>query len=363
MPMSMPIRAAVTRSSDGETAIEDLILDGPGPGEVLVRIQASGICHTDFLAPQIMPLPTVLGHEGTGEVIEVGEGVTGFRPGDRVVGSYGCCGRCDNCTSGETFHCRDFQTIQLGSRRSDSPALHRSDGTPVSGAFFEQSSFATHALMTERNCVRVETTLPPEYLAPLGCGVLTGFGAVDAVLQPRPGQSLLVIGAGGVGLSAIMAARILGCDPIIAIDVLPARLEQARAFGATRVLDGGQPDLLGSVHACCPDGVDFSLETVSGEATFNLGLQATRAGGRFGVVALPNMGAAFEISSGRPLLRVDIVGIIEGRSRPQDLIPRLVGLIERDELPMADYVSVFEFDDIEDCLLYTSDAADDAMNV
>jgi aryl-alcohol dehydrogenase len=147
-----------------------------------------------------------------------------------------------------------------------------------------------------------------------------------------------------------MAGRIAGCDPIIAVDLLPERLEQARAFGATHVLLGDQKHLLRSIEGCSGGGVDFSLETVAGEATFNLGLQATRAGGRFGVVALPNMGAAFEISSGRPLLRVDIVGIIEGRSRPQDLIPRLVDLIENGELPMADYVSVFEFDDIEAAL-------------
>ena len=344
--MSIAIRAAVTHSSNGDVAIEELTLDSPGPGEVLVRVQASGICHTDFLAPKVMPLPAVLGHEGTGEVVEVGEGVSGIRQGDRVVGSYGCCGRCDNCVAGETFHCQDFSTIQLGSRRADSAALHRADGTPVSGAFFEQSSFATHALMTERNCVRVDTRLPAEYLAPLGCGVITGFGAVKAALKPQAGQSLLVIGAGGVGLSAVMAARIAGCDPIIAIDLLPARLEQARAFGATHLLRGDEPNLLESIHALCPGGVDFGLETVAGAATFNLGLQATRAGGRFGVVALPNMGGAFEISSGRPLLKLDIVGIIEGRCRPQDTIPELVALIEQGELPMSEYVSVFDFDDI-----------------
>jgi len=348
--MPIPIRAAVTTSPDGEVAIEELLLDDPGPGELLVRIQASGICHTDFLAPHVMPLPTVLGHEGAGEVVAVGDGVTGFGPGDRVVGSFGCCGHCENCLSGETFHCVDFQAIQLGSRRSDRPALHRLDGTPVGGAFFEQSSFGTHALLTERNCVRVDTSLPAEYLAPLGCGVLTGFGSVSNVLRPEAGQSLLVIGVGGVGLSAVMAARIAGCFPIIAVDLLPARLEQARAFGASHVIAGDDPDLLGSVHALCPHGVDFSLETVAGATTFNLGLQATRPGGRFGVVALPNMGGAFEISSGRQLLKLDIVGIIEGRCRPQSMIPELVSLIERGELPMADYVSVFDFGDIADAL-------------
>ena len=344
--MSISIRAAVTSSVEGQLEIEDLLLDEPLAGEILVKIEASGICHTDFIAPHVVPLPAVLGHEGVGRVVSVGEGVIGFVPGDRVVGSFGSCGSCSSCQSGETFHCEEFSTIQLGSRRSGKSPLRRADGTPVSGAFFEQSSFASHALMTERNVVKVSDQLPAEYLAPLGCGVLTGFGAVSQALKPVAGQSLLVLGAGGVGLSAIMAARLAGCDPIIAVDVLPSRLEMAREFGATHVLDGARDDLLGKIQNLSGGGTDFSLETVARADTFNLAIQAARAGGTCGIVALPNLGQAFEITSGRPLLKLNLVGIIEGRCRPQDEIPKLVALIENGELPMQRYTTVFDFEDI-----------------
>ena len=348
--MSIAVRAAVTVAANDPVRIEDLFLDDPGPGEVLVQLGASGICHTDFLAPRIVPLPAVFGHEGAGRVLAVGDGVTAVQPGDRVVGSYGCCGACSQCLSGETYHCADFSTLQLGARRAGAPALHRPDGTPVSGAFFEQSSFATHALMTERNVVQVADGVPDEFLAPLGCGVLTGFGAVSRVFAPQPGQSLVVFGAGGVGLAAIMAARLAGCDPIIAVDILPARLEMAREFGASHALDGRAAGLDDQIRRVSRGGVDFSLETVGQAETFNRAVVAPRTGGTCGIVALPNIGGAFEITSGRPLLKLNLIGIIEGRSRPQDLIPTLVELIASGDLPMARYTTVFDFEEVNAAL-------------
>jgi len=344
------IRAAVTSSVDGPVHIEELLIDDPGPGEVLVKIRASGICHTDFLAPQIVPLPAVLGHEGAGEVIAVGDGVDSVAIGDRVVGSYGYCGQCPRCQSGAPYHCSDFSRIQLGSRRHELPPLHRADGTPVSGAFFEQSSFATHALMTARNVVPVTQDVPFEYLAPLGCGVLTGFGSVSNVFRPSPGQGIVVLGAGGVGLPAVMAAKLAGCDPIVAIDVKPARLALARELGATHAIDGLAEDIVASVRDLTHGGADFCLETVGQAATFNLAIDMAKSGGTCGFVVVPNLGQPFEIRNGRALLSLTLAGIIEGRAAPGSLIGHLASLIAAGELPMDRYTTTFEFDDVNEAL-------------
>lgn len=344
--MTTRIHAAVTHSKDGGIRIEELLIDDPGPGEVLVRVRASGICHTDLLAPQIVALPAVFGHESTGDVIAVGEGVQAVRPGDRVVGCYGYCGHCIQCRRGAPFHCKDFSTIQLGSRRGDSPALRRPDGTPISASFFEQSGFATHALMTERNVVRVPEGALPEHLAPLGCGMLTGYGGVSQAFAPAPGSSLVVIGAGGVGLPALMAARAAGCDPIIAVDTLPARLELACEVGASHTFAAGVEDLGAAVRGVIGDGADFVLATVGEAAVFNSMIDLARPGGTCGFVAVPNLGQPFELCNGRALLSLNLVGIIEGRAEPHLMIRDLATRIGAGELPMDSYTTVFEFDDI-----------------
>jgi len=348
--MSREIEAAVTTTADGPVMLERLRIAEPGPGEVLVELLASGICHTDFLAPQIVPLPAVLGHEGAGRVVAVGDGVASVAPGDLVAASYGWCGQCPRCTGGEMYHCRDFSGIQLGSRRSGSPALHRPDGTPVSASFFEQSSFATHAIMTERNVVSMPADIPPEYLAPLGCGVITGFGAVSNVLALRAGESLAVFGAGGVGLAAIMAAAQVGAGAIIAVDVKPARHALARSLGATHTVDGHADSVPDAIREIVPDGVDCVLETVGQAGTFNSAVQCARPGGRCAVVAVPNLGQAFELSSGRPLLTLQLTGVIEGRADPRTFLPRLAELIREGRLPMDRYVTRFPFAEINGAL-------------
>lgn len=344
--MTRLITAAVTVDLDGGYVQETLQLDEPGAGEVLVEIQASGICHTDLLAPRIMPLPAVLGHEGAGIVRALGPGVTGLAVGDHVVGSYGSCGGCARCRAGEPFHCREFSSLQLGARRQSVPPLQRLDGTPVHGAFFEQSSFASMALMTARNAIRVPAELPMEQLAPLGCGVLTGYGAVTEVLRAQPGQSLVVFGAGGVGLAAIMAARLAGCDPIIAVDRLPGRLALALELGASHAVDAAGGEVLARLKALCGDGADLSVETVGQAETLNCAVEILRPGGSCGVVAVPNLGGPFELQNGRALLTRNVLGIIEGRSPPAAMIPRLAALIAAGRLPMDRYVSCFAFDDL-----------------
>jgi len=348
--MSISILAAVTTAADKPPAIEALTLDAPGPGELLVEIRASGICHTDFLAPQIMPLPAVLGHEGAGIVRAAGDGVQGLQPGDHVVGSYGYCGHCSRCASGEPFHCQDFSSIQLGTRRAGLPALHRPDGTAVNAAFFEQSSFATHALMTARNAIKVPQDIPFAQLAPLGCGVITGYGAVRRVLAAKPGQSIAVMGVGGVGLAAVMAARLAGCGPIIAVDIKRSRLDAALGFGATHAVDASNDDAAAQIRAICAGGADLALETVGQASSLNHAIESLRSGGRCGVIAVPNLGRAFEVRSGRPLLTIDLVGVIEGRADPRVMIPELAALVRSGDLPLDRYTTTFEFSQIAEAL-------------
>ena len=220
------------------------VLSRPRAGEVRVRVHACGICHTD-LAVKLqhipIPLPKVLGHEGAGIVEEVGPGTTHVRPGDHVLMSFGSCGECGNCRDGALGYCDHFRPINLYGHRAGGSALSR-DGKELGGHFFAQSAFATHAIASVRNIVKVDDDLPLELLAPLGCGIQTGMGSVMNVLRPQAGTSIAVFGVGAVGLSAIIAARIVGCSTIIAVDVVPERLRVAQQLGATGVVSGRGED-------------------------------------------------------------------------------------------------------------------------
>ena len=260
------IRAAVLREQGRPLRIETLELEGPRDDEVLVRIVATGICHTDIDVCDDWDgsaTPVVLGHEGAGVVEDVGKGVKSVERGDHVVLSYQSCGYCQHCREGRPSHCVHFYRLNFGFQRMDgSNALHRSG---VRGHFFGQSSFATHALATERNLVRVPKDLPLEVLAPLGCGMQTGAGTVMNSLQVPKGASIAVFGTGAVGLAAVMAARLAGADPIIGVDIRPARLALALELGATHVIDNHHEDIVARIGEITGSGVDYVLE-ITGEA-------------------------------------------------------------------------------------------------
>jgi aryl-alcohol dehydrogenase len=173
---------------------------------VLVKIAASGICHTDLFAPRMYPLPAVLGHEGAGVVVRVGSAVSKVRPGDRVAMTFGSCGHCRLCGQGSPAYCEHGSHLQFGGARADGSKTLRNASGPVTGSFFQQSSWATHALGTERSVVRIPDAIPFEIAAPLGCGIQTGAGAVFNNLKVGSGASVVVFGVGSVGLAAIMAA-------------------------------------------------------------------------------------------------------------------------------------------------------------
>src|ERR1700744_5688794 len=227
----MQITAAVARERFGRFTIETLDLAEPRPDELLVRVVASGMCQTDQHGRDgyyDTPLPAVFGHEGAGVVAAVGKDVTRFKPGDHVVMSYPWCGTCANCRRHMESHCANNFALKMRGTRADGSTLMRRGGETVYSAFFQQSSFATHAIANERFAVKVRNDAPLELLGPLACSGQTGAGAVFNSMQPRPGDPFAVFGVGAVGLSGLMAAKIAGCDPIIAVDIHPRRLALAQ---------------------------------------------------------------------------------------------------------------------------------------
>src|SRR4051794_13338305 len=253
----MQITAAVLRAVGQPLVIEPLSLDDPRPDEGVVEIAGTGVCHTDLafsVGHWPFPLPAVLGHEGAGRVIAVGDAVSSLRIGDHVVMSSAFCGRCPSCLAGMPAECPQAAVLNMsGSRPDGSRTLH--DGAAdVHGNFVGQSSFATHAISQERFVAKVPDDVPLHLIGSFGCGVQTGAGAVLNVLKPRPGSTVLVVGAGAVGLAAIAAAAVSGCSRILAADVNPGRFDAAKTFGATDVIDATSGDLPQLVRDLLPAG-------------------------------------------------------------------------------------------------------------
>src|SRR6516162_3739024 len=237
----MRAAAAVFEKVHTPLAVTEVDVDSPGPGEVLVRIVAAGVCHTDALAMEgdmPFPSPGVLGHEGAGVVAAVGAGVSSVAAGDKVVIGWPWCGTCRNCLEGQPRYCLSLGPLVVSGARADgSTTLRRLDGSPLHSHFFGQSSFATYSVCAANALVPVAPDASVAILGPLACGISTGAGAVLNVLRPWTGSSIIVYGAGAVGLSAVMAAPITGATTIIAVDRLASRLSLARELGATETVD------------------------------------------------------------------------------------------------------------------------------
>jgi aryl-alcohol dehydrogenase len=334
------IQAAVLRKRGGPLKIESLEMEGPREDEVLVRLVASGICHTDidFVDGwEEADNAVVLGHEGAGLVERVGKKVKSFKRGDHVVLSYQSCGQCRQCRIGHPAHCRYFYEANFGFRRLDgSNAMQRSG---VRGHFFGQSSFATHSLATERNLVRVSRELPLEVLAPLGCGLQTGAGTVMNSLRVSRGASLAVFGTGAVGLAAVMAARLSGADPIIGVDRKPKRLKLALQLGATHTIDNRRQDVTPRIVRITGRGVDYVVETTASPEMHRLAIEVLNP---HGVVALLTGETGTDsLPEGRRTL-----GIHEGDAVPQQFIPKLIQLYREGKFPYDRLLKFYDFGDI-----------------
>jgi aryl-alcohol dehydrogenase len=345
----MRINAAVTECCGAPWELREVDLDEPRADEVLVRIVATGLCHTDASVREQylpVPLPAVLGHEGAGVVERVGPGVTELKPGDHVVLCMTSCGKCSNCLRGMPMYCALSMPLNFAGRRLDGSATHSRNGMPITGGFFGQSSFATYALASERNAVKVPKDVPLELLGPLGCGINTGAGTVINTLRPPVGSSIAVFGAGAVGLAAVMAARVVGCTTIIAIDVHPHRIELAKELGATHVIDAGSTrDVVASVRAI-GGGVQFTVDTTAVVGVAQQAAECLLPLGRCALVGVYPPGTELKLKLDSIFFGQTIGGVIEGDSVPQVFIPQLIELWRQGRFPFERLIQFYRFEDI-----------------
>lgn len=346
-----PITAAVTRGKGAPFALEKAQIRAPRGDEVMVRIVATGMCHTDMIVRDQyypVPLPAVLGHEGSGVVEAVGPLVQNLSVGDHVVLTYGYCGHCLSCGGGHTAYCQEFFGRNFsGADPQGESALQDEAGQRLNDHFFAQSSFATLALSRENNAVKVNREAPLELLGPLGCGIQTGAGAVINSLKVTPGSSFAAFGGGAVGLSAVLAARVAGATTIIAVDVVPSRLALATELGATHVINSKDSDPVVAIREITGGRVNFALESTGRPAVLRQAVDALGSRGALGVVGAPALGTTAEFDVNDLLLGGKTIrGIVEGDSVPQKFIPELVNLYLQGRFPFDRLVKFYNFDEI-----------------
>lgn len=342
----MKIQAAVTHSQGEEFKFEDVELIEPKANEVLIKIVASGVCHTDAVARDmaIAPYPIVLGHEGSGIVEKVGEGVKRIEPGDHVVLSFASCGHCENCLTGHPTVCTEFNELNFGGKMEDDTHRLHQHNQELS-TFFGQSSFATYAVANERNVVKVDKDVDLALLGPLGCGIQTGSGTVLNKLKPEFGTSIVVYGTGAVGLSAIMAAKITDCKNIIAVDIHDNRLELAKELGATHTINSKNEDVVEKIKDITDGGSHYGLDTTGVPVVVRQALRALRPLGQLAIVGVtPEMSINVHeeiMAEGKTM-----VGVIEGDAVPQLFIPQLVEYYKKGKFPFDKLVKFYDFTEI-----------------
>jgi aryl-alcohol dehydrogenase len=350
----MIITAAVVEEKGGPFVLQPLEIGELRPDEVLVRIAAAGVCHTDIVVRDQwypVPLPAVLGHEGAGTVEQVGADVGRLVPGDRVSLSFNSCGDCRSCLTGRPSYCADFFGRNFGSSRTDgsSPFSRPADaGGPVHGNYFGQSSFATYAVANERSAVKLDAAIPFEVVAPFGCGIQTGAGSVLTSLRPPAGSSIAIFGAGSVGLAAVMAARIVGCTTIIAVDIRPQRLRIAEELGATHSIDGSTEEAVARIIEITGGGADYSLEATASPVVLRQAVECLAPTGTCGLIGAAAFGTEVSLDMNSILIPGRTLrGLVEGDSIPQLFIPRLVELWKQGRFPVERIVATYDFEAID----------------
>jgi aryl-alcohol dehydrogenase len=345
----MEIKAAVVYEQSGKFSIEQLQLSDPNDDEVLVRIVGAGVCHTDLAARDQhlpIPLPSVFGHEGAGVVEKVGARVTKVKPGDHVALSWMSCGACTSCKAGKDPYCMNFLPLNFSGARPDGTTTLRKGDQVIHGSFFGQSSFANFALATERNIVKVNEDVPLEILGPMGCGVMTGAGAVINTLQARPGASIAILGAGTVGMSAVLGAVVCGCTTIIAVDIHADRLKMAEELGATHTVNASKEDPVKAIQDITGGGPNFSLECVGNPAVFRQAVDVLPLCGVCGLIGVVAPGTEVTLNMDLIMNGRTVRGIIEGDAIPDLFIPRLIELYSQGRFPFDRLITFYPFDEI-----------------
>jgi len=349
----MTISAAVLSEANGSFAIRSVELGPIADHEILVRVAGVGICHTDIAVRDRVipvPLPVVLGHEAAGTVERIGSSVGDVSVGDKVVIGFMSCGTCPACDDSVPGYCESFALLNFMGSRIDGSTAWTLNGEPLGSHFFGQSSFATHAVVSARNVVKVSTDLPLELLGPLGCGFMTGAGAVLNSLDCEAGSSFAVFGAGPVGMAAIMAAKARDCAEIIAIDPLPERRKTAMEVGATAVCDpGSEKDLAEAIRAIVPSGVQAALDTTGVPAVIAAAIASLAKRGTCALVAAPKTaGATVPVAFGSLAASgARIIGVMEGDADLKSFIPELLDLQREGKFPFEQLIQTYPFEEIE----------------
>ncbi|SNS87780.1 aryl-alcohol dehydrogenase [Noviherbaspirillum humi] len=347
------VLAAVCEETGTPLKVQPIELEEPRADEVLVRIVATGICHTDIGmrdAPDRVPKPIVLGHEGAGIVVKTGSSVAKVKPGDHVVVSFNSCGHCPSCNHGDPAYCVNLGAANFSGRREDGSSALTRAGNVLNGHFFGQSSFATHAICRERNVVPVRRDAPLELLGPLGCGFQTGAGAVLNSLKVEAGSAIAVFGTGSVGLAAVMAAKVANASRIIAVDVQASRLETARRMGATHTVDASSGDVAAQLKAIAPAGLGYAIDTTGNTAVIQSAVQALGPHGVCGLIS-SGKGASVSLNLLQMMLGGRVVrGIHQGDSVPDVFIPQLIDLYLQGRFPFDQLVSFYALEDVNQAM-------------
>ncbi|MTV81974.1 NAD(P)-dependent alcohol dehydrogenase [Secundilactobacillus folii] len=354
----MKIKTAVAQSKGEDIKIQDAILDEPKANEVLVKIVASGICHTDAAGRDsgMTPYPVALGHEGAGIVEKIGSSVTTVRPGDHVVLSFPYCGHCQNCLNGHPANCfRSGELCFAGHNYDRTHRIHSTDDQDIS-VFFGQSSFSTYSVADEHGVVKVDKNVDLNLLGPLGCGFQTGAGTVLNFLKPEFASNIVIFGTGAVGLSAMMAAKIAGCDHIIAVDIHDNRLDMAKNLGATETINSVTTDAVDAIKAIVPGGVDYSIDTTGVSSVIKQSVTVLKPSGVNALLGIAG-DVTYNIMNDIMGESKQVVGVIEGDAIPQLFIPKLIRFYQKGEFPFDKLVRFYKYEDINQAFADSADGS------
>ncbi|BAQ08925.1 Zn-dependent alcohol dehydrogenases, class III [Bacillus sp. OxB-1] len=349
---SMKVKAAVVNGVNEKYEMEELTLSELRADEVLVKVVATGICHSDEalrIGDAEYPMPAVFGHEGAGIIEKVGSAVKDLAVGDQVVMAYDYCGTCPSCRTGHPSSCKDWTPINFGSPRSDGTYIFtKADGTPVSN-FFNQSSFSTYTITYANNLIKVDPETDLRLVGPLGCGLLTGFGTIVNGLKPETNSSIAIFGTGAVGLGALMTAKIEGCSPIIAIDIHDSRLERAKELGATHTINSRVENLEERIAEITGGiGVNYSIDTTGISSVMKSSLDILTIGGSTVPLAVTPNSLEFNPFTELTLNNRKVVGVLMGDAVPQLAIPKLIQYHKEGKFPFDKLVKFYKFDEINE---------------
>ncbi|KAJ5671263.1 Polyketide synthase enoylreductase [Penicillium longicatenatum] len=362
----IPTKAFVVDSPGSPFVLQDVVLDEVRPHELLIEMKYTGLCHTDIVVQKgaipVGEYPAVLGHEGAGIIRRVGSAVkdTSLAEGDQVFLSFTTCNKCTQCDEGRHGFCRQFTAINFagvrGMSAADSP-ISSPSGQPIRGQFFGQSSLSKLAIVAETSVVKVPSSsgvsdIDLAVLAPLGCGYLTGAGTVLNVIKPKPSSRFVVLGMGAVGMSAMMAARALGVENVVAVDIVDAKLELAKSLGASHTLNSKSvPDLAEGLHGFFADGVDHIIDTTGVVPLLQSAIKALGHEGVLAIVGVAPGGSALTIDPLDFMINCKrIVGSIEGSANPTQILPQLIDLYKRGKFPVDKLAKIYKADSIEKAL-------------